>query len=100
MIGTIEAIRKVLVERVCGRCPACDPKHHDRCHELYKQEADDIAKLFGWIPIGERIPGDLQRVLVSNGLHTDIAIHLGDGRFTSCIPVAYWIPMPALPEES
>jgi len=59
-----------------------------------------------WIPVSERLPGDIAWVLVvaadphGGGPEIDIGIVEGEGWCSWLGPVTHWMPLPPLPVES
>jgi hypothetical protein len=102
-----EKILKTLKEKIF----AYDPVHEWNIPSIagFEQAAEEIAKLFSWIPVSERLPEDNKEVLFCTNVKELNGPFLGDsvsGFFDSgdyvfnSKEVTHWYELPELPKEA
>lgn len=54
-----------------------------------------------WINIKDQLPKQYEEVIIaSNEGRVRAAIYMGNGKWNTFLPVAYWMPYPSAPTES
>lgn len=85
----------------CENCNEYDKEKHScpKFCRVIRETVDEIKPK--WIPVTERLPDDMKRVLVYSkiqGIRTDFLCHYGSGWYRTTL-VTHWMPLPEPPKE-
>jgi hypothetical protein len=106
----ITALRKLKIQTNSFACLGCGHEHNcgvRGCAVI--REALEALQRFQWIPVTERLPGEGERVLASDGVFVGEAYldsfgiwRRSYGVFWRVIggPITHWMPLPGTPEVS
>lgn len=103
----IAALNRLKVETGSLACMGCGYEHNCGIHGCAViREASEALQRFQWIPVTERLPGEGERVLASDGLFVGEAYldsfgiwRRSYGVFWGVIggPITHWMPLPYKP---
>ena len=104
----LAALRKLKIQTNSFACLGCGHEHNCGVHGCAViREALEARQRFRWIPVTERLPGEGERVLASDGVFVGEAYldffgiwRRSWGVFWRVIggPITHWMPLPDAPE--